>query len=100
MVDKQITYRVPIRCIATGETIVHEETLPWYDSDSDEGDSLHWWTDGDMGCDCNRHLLFMRAKHGEGWDGDEEIKCGDRERYFISFIEFPNGSKITCDEES
>lgn len=35
---------------------------------------VFWWTEGNMGCDCNRHLTFERA-HGRE-PADEELVCG------------------------
>lgn len=43
-------------------------------------DDLFWWTEGNMGCDCNRHLVFERAQGRE--PPDEECVCGTT-RYHV-----------------
>lgn len=43
-----------------------------YPYDWDEG-QLYWWTDGNYGCDCNRHLSFLR---GLGKNPDlDDVTC-------------------------
>ncbi len=35
---------------------------------------VFWWTEGNMSCDCNRHLEFER---GQGREPDaEDVECG------------------------
>lgn len=36
------------------------------------------WTDGNFGCDCNRHLFFVRSKDDER-EEDWEFPCGESE---------------------
>ena len=45
-------YVTGIRDETTGEVRFHAWTTEWKDS------SLGWWVYGNMGCDCNRHLMF------------------------------------------
>lgn len=40
----------------------------------------YWWTEGNMACDCNRHLSHGRVR---GDDESVEHVCGERERYVI-----------------
>jgi hypothetical protein len=35
---------------------------------------VYWWTEGNMSCDCNRHLEFERA-HGRDLDAGD-VECG------------------------
>ncbi|MHC4370403.1 MAG: hypothetical protein ACYSW8_22560, partial [Planctomycetota bacterium] len=50
-----------------------------------------WWTDGNMGCDCNRHLEFERAG-GEDPDLDDAV-CGS-DLYSVIEIIFPDGDSL------
>lgn len=42
-----------------------------------------WWTEGNMGCECNRHLEWFRANDLDV--GDEEFDCnyGKPKRYYV-----------------
>lgn len=64
----------------TGERrVCGQGDILWDDS------SPFWWTDGNMGCDCNRELEFSRGK-----PVDDFSPCGDT-RYTIESIIFnPN----------
>ena len=54
----------------TGET-------RWYDDEMDWSDGSEFlWTEGNYGCDCNRHLFFERAA-GIGDDEGEDVDCGE-----------------------
>ena len=48
------------------------------------------WTDGNYGCDCNRHLFFERAGGCES-AGDECVCGADRYRVALEF----GGKKIS-----
>ncbi len=54
-------YRMYITCVATGEEV---EYIPAYCSDSWNDDEF-LWTEGNNGCDCNRHNYWYRAKDTE-----------------------------------
>lgn len=75
-----------IKCKATGEVRIHL----FEDGFDSDGllDSLHLWTDGNYGCDCNRELFFLRAGNEE--DTATDIRCGE-ERYAVNLID-PDGT--------
>ncbi len=84
-------YKVAIRDNATGETRIRDMgDLPWLDH------TLYWWTEGNFGCDCNRHMEFIRAKDDSESDMDHE--CGDS-AYSVLHAEFDDGSQLTIDGE-
>lgn len=77
------SYRYQIRNTATGETRVCEMKL--------NVTSLRtfWWlADGNMGCDCNRHMDFLRAGGAteEELDRDPNIDCSDG-RFALDWVE-------------
>lgn len=82
-------YKVAIRDNQTGETKVVEQAIEWFSH------SHFFWTDGNFGCDCNRHDVFYG--HSEEEDEDE-IPCG-HERFTVLYAELPSGERITIDEE-
>lgn len=68
-----MSYTIRIRNNATGEV---RQSKP-YEFEW----SLFWWTDGNMGCDCNRHLAWLRAG-GPGpaddpFHNNAARQCGD-----------------------
>lgn len=66
------SYEVEFREVATGAKASVTYNLAW-----GEG-SLYWWTDGNMGCDCNRALSFWRAQHPEATlDEEPDFACGE-----------------------
>lgn len=75
-------YTVTIRENSTMEVekIVMQE-------DWQEG-SDYWWSEGNFGCDCNRRILFYRAK-GVPYE-DIETQCGDT-GYSVLSIVLPDG---------
>lgn len=79
-------YVVGIRENETGEVHFCPQTLEWNDA------SLSWWESGNMSCDCNRELMFVRQKEGWDWDTDD-LKCSDG-RFTVVGIWFPGGSEI------
>ncbi len=91
-------YAIAIRKNSTGERRIAHISLDWYKyggpTDPDDDGDLFWWTEGNMGCDCNRELYFMEAG-GEDAD-DHEPECGD-ERYSVLWAELPDGSVILID---
>lgn len=74
----------------TNEVRTYESNKGW--SDAEE----YWWTDGNFGCDCNRHLTFIRIQGKELAD-NEEAPCGEV-RYSALYVEFEDGSKVEIDE--
>jgi hypothetical protein len=61
---------IHIQDTSTGETRTYNDKCPW---------SEYMWTDGNFGCDCNRHLFFERAIGNE----PDDAECGET-RYLIS----------------
>jgi hypothetical protein len=60
-------YTVHIRKEETGEVREHRDDLDWHES------SLFWWSEGNMGCDCNRERCFDIV--GGEWSNDWEPAC-------------------------
>ena len=84
------SYTLQVRRTADG--LVREcagpETAPW-----SEG-SLYYLTEGNFGCDCNRHLMFERAG-----GADPDIMghpCGAT-RYSILSATLPDGTVVPVD---
>jgi hypothetical protein len=65
-----------IRRNADGAVAVteHDDIDPRYGT-------VFWWTEGNFGCDCNRHLAFEYA-FGNEIEDDEEFQCG-HEKYTL-----------------
>lgn len=61
-----MSYDVRIRKNATGEVRTVHQDLPWNDS------SHFWWTDGNMGCECNLGIQFYGDEESE-----EDFDCND-----------------------
>lgn len=92
------TYRIPIRCNATGETRIYELNAEGLDDETFE----FMWTDGNYACDCNRHLRFTESRDVTenkvlDWDGADP--CGD-ERYSVFYAISPSGRRIALDDET
>jgi hypothetical protein len=83
-----MSYKVAIRNNETGEVRIHNDTLNWDDEACE-----YMWTDGNYGCDCNRHLFFERSA---GREPDEDRPCGDS-KYSALYAELPDGRRITID---
>lgn len=81
-----MAYVVRIRKNSTGEIRESIHDIEWTDS------SEFWWTDGNMGCDCNRELEFERAG-GREPDDDEDFACGT-ERFAVLSIRLLDGSLV------
>jgi hypothetical protein len=77
-------YAVGIRENATGDVRFCPETMEWPET------GLWWYSQGNMGCDCNRELDFRRQTEP---DFDEDTECGHT-RYTIVGIWFPDGGAI------
>jgi hypothetical protein len=82
-------YTVTMRKNETGEVRAIDQDLEWHDS------SLYWWTDGNFGCDCNRHIHWLYAE-GKRPEDIDDIDCGDT-RYTVLYADFPDGSRIAID---
>lgn len=80
-------YKVLIRNNETGEERFVDFTVPW------EEHHNYLWTEGNYGCDCNRHLFFERAI---GVEPDDE-KCGD-EKYSALYALLPDGTQEPLDD--
>lgn len=83
-------YLVTIRRVADGAEVVRAFDYEW--------ESDFWWSDGNMGCDCNREREFLA---GLGWD-QEAIRrhapeCGSS-RFVVSITDL-GGSLLYADEE-
>jgi hypothetical protein len=81
-------YKVLLRCNATGEERWAVMGGVW-----DEAAEF-MWTEGNFGCDCNRHLFFERAA---GRETAEDRKCGE-DAYFAICVELPDGTRHDLDE--
>jgi hypothetical protein len=82
-------YDVLIRKNATGEIRRRKIDDLWDDV------SLYLWTEGNFGCDCNRHLDFERAADH---DPGDDWPCGELAYTVIKAI-LPTGQEIAIDEE-
>ena len=91
-----MSYVVAIRKNATGEVRRRIVDLEWQND-------VSWWVDGNMSCDCNRRLEWLRAggpgpaddPHWNNVDHD----CGDSE-YSALYAELPDGTRAPLDPES
>lgn len=70
---------VVIRDRETGETGVESTIVPH--------DDPYWWEQGNMSCDCNRHLVVYPGS-------DAEVDCGG-ERYEMVTLSFTDHGKQT-----
>lgn len=70
---------------STGETRSFVDKFDWHDA------SEFLWSEGNYGCDCNRHLFFARAAN----DGEPDVECGDGR--FAIRITAPDG-RVLYDE--
>ena len=74
----------------TGEIRIRDMNVDFHDY------SLFWLTEGNFGCDCNRHLEFERAGNNEVFNDDRP--CGS-EKYSVLYAEFPDGTKMKIDDD-
>jgi hypothetical protein len=82
------SFLVALRNNETGEVRLYRDNITW-----DDDHSHFMWTDGNYGCDCNRHMMFQRA-HGDASDWD--TPCGD-ERYTALYALLPDGTRKPLD---
>lgn len=80
-------YKIAIRNNKTGEVRIAVMDVEWWEH------SFFWWTEGNMCCDCNRHLEFGRVEDPEFC---EDIPCSE-ERYTVLYAELGNGERIPLD---
>ena len=83
-------HHVAIRNNETGEVLLCEQNVEWNDN------SLFWWLEGNMSCDCNRELEWAYAK-GEPIDFDD-AKCSDG-RFTALYALLEDGTKINLEDE-
>lgn len=76
---------------STGEKRLYRDEQ--FDPNPDSG-SAYGWTDGNFGCDCNRHLFFARA----AGEPDPETECGDV-RFWVPRAICDNGEIVELDGE-
>jgi len=81
-----MSYSVRIRNNETQETRTFEEPGDWHEG------SIHWWTNGNMGCDCNLRALF----HGTATSVDS--LCGV-DGYTVRDITLPDGTVVQIEEQ-
>lgn len=84
-----MSYKVAIRNNLTGEVRVHNDKYEWGES------SDFLWTEGNYGCDCNRHLFFERTGGRE--PDDTEDGCSSW-RYTIDYVELEDGTRIKLED--
>jgi len=85
-----MSYLVKIKKNETGEIRECKMEFDWF---KENGDDYFWWTEGNFGCDCNRHNEFRRA-NGESW---QDIECSSHLYTVIEAI-LPDGTRIPIDE--
>ena len=75
----------------TGETRWYDDEMDWSDG------SMYLWTEGNYGCDCNRHLFFERAA-GIGDDEGEDVGCSEVLYTAVEAV-LPTGEVIPLDDQ-
>lgn len=82
--------RVQIREVATGLTVVDEQTWD-FDTGSHwncPSDGVVWqWTEGNFGCDCNRELFFRRLRGETNPDPIDSLQPCSDDRFVVDWIE-------------
>lgn len=88
-----MSYIAVIQRLSDGEIRRCPQTMDWDDGDDQGlGSDLFWWTEGNLGCDCNRGNFFARA----AGEPDPDVPCGESLYRVIEF-ELPDGRHIPCD---
>lgn len=86
-----MSYTIHLRHNPTGETRTYVEKLDW---------SLFWWQEGNMSCDCNRHLTWLRAG-GPGPSDDPHHNNADRDcgegEYTVTHATLDTGEVVPVD---
>lgn len=85
-----VSYVVRLKRVSDSKEVDVVVNLPWSES------SMYWWTDGNMGCDCNRELEF---EHALGRELDlDDVWCGEERFALVSItvdgkeVELPEGA--------
>lgn len=86
-----MSYEILIRRNSDGET--RRYVFDW--ASWDEETDPYWLTDGNYGCDCNRHTAFERAG---GNNGFVQEPCGEGAYSILKAI-LPDGTEIPVDAE-
>ena len=81
-------YRVLLRRNADG-------TERWVDYEYEIEPHDYLWTEGNYGCDCNRHLFFELAG---GSEADEDVPCGETLYTAVKAVA-PDGAEIPLDDD-
>ena len=84
---KQNGYRVLLRDNQAGEERWYTYEFPWDEI------SYFLWTEGNYGCDCNRHIFFEEATGRDTGD----CPCGES-RYTAVCAELPDGARHELNE--
>lgn len=84
---KCMNYKALIKKLETGEERLIPIDLDWSGESSE-----YWWTDGNMGCDCNRERVF------EHHNPEIHTKCSE-DRFFVPHVLLEDGQLIKIDEE-
>ncbi len=102
MTEVTVRYRAHIEHLPTGSKAVYEGVSAPMDNWGDCIHSIKWmWTEGNYGCDCNRHLFFERSlPEGEQSPipDDEEETCGET-KFRVTHVETECGIIILIDSE-
>ena len=77
-------YVTGMRKNASGEVRFHAWKSEW------TADTFYWWSTGNMGCDCNRHLIFHDYSES---CYEDDMRCGESQ-YTLVGVWFPDGSDI------
>ena len=85
-------YKVAIRNNATGELRIATMDVP------DDG-ATFWWKDGNMSCDCNRELEWLRAggQHEEAEKVFKSETVCSTGRFTVPYIELRDGKRLEID---
>lgn len=84
---KRVPYFVTMRDEETQEELTFSmRKIEWEDG------SDFWWSEGNYGCDCNRHLEFQEAKTGSR-PMDDKVSCNG-ERYRVICIKLEDGTQV------
>jgi hypothetical protein len=83
-------YKVEIKNNETGEVRTRDmRDILWHEY------SDWWWTEGNFGCDCNRHLEFERAA---GTEPDFDSAACGHEKYTAIKAILQDGTEILLDK--
>jgi hypothetical protein len=92
--SQEFKYRVNLTHIPSNQTVEFDDTwgYPDYIRGEDwETDPVFIWTDGNYGCDCNRHIFFN--KDGLNNINYEDVECGEK-LYRLNWIKNLETGKV------